>query len=226
MLPFAPAIQAVMEPSLAAGARAFVGALRGYPGDSHRYYVPYDAVARPIPGVWISGSAGARLRERLREEPLQVRLRVDAELGTVRCHNVVGELPGADEDRVVIGSHHDGPWASAVEDASGMALVLAQAAYWSRCAPVERPHRLVFLMNAGHMAGGAGCRACLARHAEELARVVLELHLEHAACELAEGPSGLSPTGRPEPGWWFTSAIAPWSARCARRSWKRASSAR
>ena len=81
----------------------------------------------------------------------------------ITSYNVVGELPGADEDMVIIGSHHDGPWASAVEDASGVAMVLAQAAYWSLIAPPQRPHRLIFLLNAGHMSGGAGVRGFIER---------------------------------------------------------------
>jgi len=109
---------------------------------------------------------------------------------------------------VIIGSHHDGPWASAVEDASGVAMVLAQASYWSRLRPRERPHRLVFLLNAGHMAGGAGVHAFIDRHRAELDRVVLEVHLEHAASELVERDGRLTATGQPEPRWWFTSRLA------------------
>lgn len=207
VLPFAPEIQGVMEPAIRAGADAFVGALVGYPGDSFEYYVPYDGVARPIPGVWIRGSEGERLRRELAAGPVQARIAVDAARGSVTSYNVVGELPGADDETVVIGSHHDGPWRSAVEDASGIALVLAQAAYWARIPREERPHRLLFLLNAGHMAGAAGCHAFLDARAGELGRVVLALHLEHAAREVAEGPEGLAPTGLPEPRWWFTSEI-------------------
>ncbi len=64
--------------------------------------------------------------------PVRIRLHVDSLREQITDHNVVGELPGTDEDTVVIGSHHDGPWSSAVEDASGMALVFALAAYWSK----------------------------------------------------------------------------------------------
>jgi hypothetical protein len=207
VLPFAREIQWVMEPSIEAGASAFVGVLADYPGDSFEYYVPYDAVERPIPGVWIRGSDGARLRERLARGPVHVELRVDAVRDEVICHNVVGELAGADEERVVIGSHHDGPWSSAVEDGSGIALVLAQAAYWSRVPRHERPHRLVFLLNAGHMAGGAGCAAFLEEHAEELEQIVLEVHLEHAAREFVERDGALVPSGHPEARWLFTTRI-------------------
>ena len=207
VLPFGREFMAVMEPVIAAGAAGFVGVLHDYPGDSKDYYVPYDAVARPIPGVWVRGSDGARLRRLLAGGPARVRLAVDAVREPITCANVVGELPGADDDAVVIGSHHDGPWASAVEDASGVALVLAQAAYWARVPRRARPHRLVFLLNAGHMAGGAGTRAFIDAHRDELARVVLEVHLEHAASEVVERDDALVPTGHPEARWWFTTRI-------------------
>jgi Peptidase family M28 len=207
ILPFGREIQNVMEPSIAAGAAAFIGVLRDYPGDSHEYYVPYDAVERPIPGVWISGSDGERLREQLARGQLRATQLVDSVREMITAYNIVGELPGADEEMVIIGSHHDGPWASAVEDGSGIALVLAQAEYWSRVPQAERPHRLLFLLNAGHMAGGVGQRAFVEDHAAELDSVVLELHLEHAANEFSDETGVLAPTGRPESRWWFTSLI-------------------
>ena len=125
----------------------------------------------------------------------------------ITAHNIVGELPGADEEMVIIGSHHDGPWASAVEDGSGIALVLAQAAYWSQVPQAERPHRLLFLLNAGHMAGGAGQRTFVEEHAAELESVVLEFHLEHAANEFSDETGVLRATGLPESRWCFTSLI-------------------
>ena len=208
VLPFSPQLMAVMDAPLAVGAVGFVGVLSNYPGDSYQYYVPYDAVARTLPGVWISGSDGARLLRLCDEGRVQGTLVNRALRHDITSYNVVGELPGVDNDSVIIGSHHDGPWASAVEDASGVALVLAQATYWSHLPPAQRPHRLVFLLNAGHMAGGAGVHAFIDRHRTELARVVLEVHLEHAATEMVELDGGLVASGHPEPRWWFTSRLA------------------
>ncbi|HLB23259.1 MAG TPA: M28 family peptidase [Dehalococcoidia bacterium] len=206
--PFGREFQAVMEPSIEAGAAAFIGVLNAYPGDRREYYVPYDGEHRPIPGVWISGSDGARLRELLSAGPVRVRVSTEAVGGAITAYNIVGELPGADEETVIVGSHHDGPWSSAVEDSSGISLVLAQAAYWSRVPQSGRPHRMVFLVNSGHMAGGAGQRTFVATHRAELDRCVLEVHLEHAANEIAEGEDGvLRATGEPEVRWWFTSRI-------------------
>jgi hypothetical protein len=205
----------ILDPSIAAGAAAFVGALVDYPGGGCRYYVPYDGEARPIPGVWISGRDGAWLREQLAGGPVRVALTVVADTTPARSHNVVGELPGADDDVVIVGSHHDGPWASAVEDASGVALVLAQARFWAAQRRARRPHRMVFVLHAGHMSGGAGLAAYLSAHAAELDRVVLEVHLEHAALEAVERDGALVATDRCTPRWFFTSRIPPLEAAVA-----------
>jgi hypothetical protein len=208
VLPFGARFQHVMEPAIEAGAAGFVGILAGVPWETCDYYVPYDGVARPIPGVWLSARSGAQLRERMKAGPLRGRLVVDAVRQEIVCHNVVGWLPGASDEWVIVGSHHDGPWSSAVEDASGMALVLAQAQYWARLPQAERPHNLLFLLNAGHMAGGAGVHGFIAAHRELLGRCVLELHLEHAACECRCQDGALVATEQPEVRWWFTSRIA------------------
>jgi hypothetical protein len=178
-------------------------------------------VARPIPGVWVNGSDGARLRQMLASGPVRARLTVESVREPVTTYTIVGELPGVDDELVIIGSHHDSPWASAVEDGSGIALVLAQAEYWSQVPQAERPHRLLFLLNAGHMAGGIGTRTFIANHGADLERTVLEVHLEHAANECVEEDGRLRPTGLPEARWWFTSLIPTWRRRCARPSRRR-----
>ncbi|MGH2760672.1 MAG: M28 family peptidase, partial [Actinomycetota bacterium] len=123
----------------------------------------------------------------------------------VITHNVVGSLRGSSDDWVIIGSHHDGPWVSAVEDSSGIALVLAQAEYWSAVPAEDRPHNLRFLMTSGHMTHGAGTAAFIAGHGDLLPSVVLEVHLEHTARECRGENGKLVPTEDPEVRWWFTS---------------------
>ncbi|MEV0384903.1 M28 family peptidase [Nonomuraea sp. NPDC050643] len=203
-LPFGPRMMAVVEPALEAGAAGYVGALTGLPWDTRDYYVPYDAVQRPIPGLWLSGRDSRRLIERL---PCTGELVAESVTDRVTTHNVVATLPGDSPHWVIVASHHDGPWASAVEDASGIALVLAAARHWSRVPREERPHNLLFLVTSGHMAHAAGTRAFIERHRAMLADVVLQVHLEHAAlrCEGVDGR--LVPTADPEVRWWFTSRL-------------------
>lgn len=200
-IPFGPRMMRVVEPALDAGAAGFVGALTGVPWETRDYYVPYDAVERPIPGLWLSGGDARRLLARL---PCEGELVAESVRDTVTTHNVVATLPGASPHWVIVASHHDGPWASAVEDASGIALVLAAARHWARVPAAQRPHSLMFLFTSGHMAHAAGTRAFIERHRSLLADVVLQVHLEHAAlrCESVDG--GLRPTADPEVRWWFT----------------------
>lgn len=208
VLPFGREVHGAMDGPTAAGAVGFVGVLSDYPIDGCDYYVPYDAVQRPIPGVWVSRSDGLKIAQLLASGPCNARIEIDAVRETITTHNVLGELPGADDETVIIGSHHDGPWSSAVEDGSGIALVLAQARYWAGVPREERPHRLSFLLNSGHMTGGAGCKSFCDNHAGDLERTVLEVHLEHAANEFTQDGDKVVPTGLPETRWWFTSRSA------------------
>jgi Peptidase family M28 len=207
ILPFSPLLQNVMEPAIEAGASAFIGVLDQYPGDSHKYYVPYDGMERPIPGVWISGSEGDRIRSLMAMGEVLVDLEIKSSRSLITSHNIIGELPGADTDYLVVGSHHDGPWSSAVEDASGISMVLAQAHYWSRQPAAARPHHMLFLLNAGHMAGGAGCLAFIEQHRSMLDQIVLAIHLEHVAGECREENGRIVPTGEPETRWFFTTQL-------------------
>lgn len=212
-LPFGPRMQAFAQPAIDAGAGGFVGVLSGVPWETCDYYVPYDGEYRDVPALWLSRSDGARLDALLDDalldgsgQPVIGRLQVDANRTDGETHNVIGTLPGASDDWVIIGSHHDAPWASAVEDGTGIAMVLAQATYWASVPEHERPHNLMFLLTGGHMVHGAGTAAFIAKHPDLLERTVLELHLEHAALEtVGDGNGGLTTTGQPEVRWWFTS---------------------
>ncbi len=202
-LPFGRNMQAVMDPATDSGAVGFIGVFDA-PWDSCDYYVPYDGVERPIPGVWISKSSGARLNELMEAGEVTARMVVDSSRENVVTHNVVGELPGTSDEWVVIGSHHDGPWISAVEDASGTALVVAQANYWSQVPEQNRPHNLIFTINSGHMVHGAGMRGFIEQHMDQIDHIVLAVHLEHPARECKGVDGKLVPTEEPEVAWWFT----------------------
>jgi hypothetical protein len=202
-LPFGPKLGAVMESAIEAGAVGWIGVFDA-PWESCDYYVPYDGLERAIPGVWVSKADGARIDELLVAGNVMARIVVDSVREETLTHNIVGTLPGASDDWIIVGSHHDGPWVSAVEDASGVALVLAQAQYWSQVPQNERPHNLLFVVTSGHMVHGAGTRAFIDAHKELMQNVVLEVHLEHIARECKGVDGELVPTDDPETGWWFT----------------------
>lgn len=215
-VPFGPEFQEVMAPVIEAGGAAFIGALKN-PGNTCDYYVPYGPADVSLPGVYIKETDGEWLRDELLSGPVRVRLTVESEVSDAETYNIVGELPGADDEIVIIGSHHDGPWASAVEDASGTALVVAQVHYWSRQHPSNRPHRLRFILQGAHMWGGAGLFTYVDAHRLELEHVVLEVHLEHAALETDRDAGGnIVVSDLPVPRWFFTSRLASLEAAVAK----------
>jgi hypothetical protein len=207
VLPMGERFQKIMDPEADAGAAAYIGILN-FPWQTDKYYVPYDSKPRDIPGLYLSRNEGRRLLDMMADGPVIARLSVDAGLTRTVNHNVYATLPGRSDEWLVIGSHHDGPWNSAVEDASGVAMVMAQAQYWSRLPAKERPHNMLFLLTGGHMSGGAGLHDFAEKHKDFLTNdVVAEIHLEHIALVAKVVDGQLVPTDKPEVRWWFTSYI-------------------
>ncbi len=188
-------------PTSSRGGAAFLGILEGL-GSSH-YYAPYTGQNVDLPAAWLGEQPGHALLAALSSGPVTARLTSRAVREPARSYNVVGELPGARDTAVVVGSHHDTPWASAVEDASGISEVLAQAYHWAAVPRSRRPHRLVFVATAGHMSGAAGSIAFIERYPDLLKKTVLEVHLEHIARRATVSGHGLEVTDQPETRWWF-----------------------
>jgi hypothetical protein len=188
-------------PTESRGGVGFIGILDGLGTD--RYYAPYTGENVDLPAVWIGQRAGERLSAAMAAGPTQTRIRVTAERKEVPSSNVVGELPADADKWVMVGSHHDAPWASAVEDASGVAQVLAQAHHWAKVPKAERPQKMMFVATAGHMDGAAGSIALLQDYPEILDDTVLEVHLEHVAKRAHMEDGKLRTTDDPETRWWF-----------------------
>ncbi len=184
------------------GGTGLIGVLDGLGTD--RYYAPYTGEDRELPAAWLAEAAGEQLLAAAAAGPVTARLEVTAGREPVESANVVGVLPGAGDSWVVIGTHHDAPWASAVEDATGIAMVLAQAHHWAGIPESERPHNLAFVATAGHMAGAAGAVGFVADHADMLDATVLEVHLEHLGLRASHSEEGLVVSGGSEVRWWFT----------------------
>ncbi len=196
-----------LEPSLKNEIGGFIGILSGYPWETDKYYVPYDAIEREIPGVYVSRANGKKILKLMDTGTVKANLSYEATISEVTSHNILGCLRGASDEWIVIGTHHDGPWNSAVEDASGMALVLAQAKYWSQISESTRPFNILFLMNCAHMAGAKGAVSFVDQNKEFLEKVVVAIHLEHVARDVKSENGKLIPLDDPTVRWWFVSRI-------------------
>ncbi|MFC1596983.1 twin-arginine translocation signal domain-containing protein [Planctomycetota bacterium] len=84
--------------------------------------------------------------------------------------------------------------------------VLDLARYWSHLPVSRRPHRLLFLLNAGHMAGGPGTHAFVDNHRELLGNTVLAVHLDRS---LILPPDAFAPVPTTDGGYFHLAQVPP-----------------
>lgn len=180
------------------GAVGLVGILADSPIDGAQHYVPYDGHLKNLPAIWVGRESGTRVVELSKHgDPLILK-----SIGTttpVESHNVVATVPGTGEESIILTCHHDAPFASAVEDASGLSVILSLAQYFAqRAEKLER--NLVFVASSGHFHGGIGNRVFVEKHRNGLLRkTVAAIGIEHIAQEAEpDGHGGYQLTGLPE----------------------------
>lgn len=186
------------------GAAAVVGLLVDSPTNGCEFYVPYDGHLKGLPAVWVGRQHAALMRDAARAGE-QMQLVSVGRTETVDSHNVVGIAPGtgggkdSPSENIIVTCHHDAPFASAVEDASGLAVLLALAREFADTGEALR-RDLVFVISSGHFHGGIGNRVFVEKHAEGLLkRTVAAFGVEHIAQEAeADANGGYRMTGRPE----------------------------
>ena len=169
-----------------AGAAAFIG-IHVDKADEGRYFQNAGGVrADPmgefwtelgsLPGLYVNRSTGNRLR-RSAQVGASATIVLKGTSPDTHTFNVMGILPGRSDKIIQVQSHSDG---GAVNDASGVAGVLAIADYYARKSEGARKHTLRFLITGGHFIVGAGQRGFLKAHAKaDRKKVRLNLTMEH-----------------------------------------------
>lgn len=177
------------------GAAGFVGILVDQTGGSCEMYAPYgfkekNFLHKPIPGFWAKKRDKDFLLHAAKNEEMACIMINGIQRPSV-TYNIIGEIPGTGQtdEEIILGSHHDSPFVSPVEDASGVAVTLAIAKYFSKNPSLKRTLKVIF--SAGHFYGSIGTRTYIANlSSEQLKRIALEIHIEHIALEAVENSSG------------------------------------
>lgn len=137
----------------------------------------------------VGGEDGAFLREISQratragvEGALRVRLELDAPTHSgLTAYNVVGMVPGASDEVVIVNAHLDGWYDAAGDNGDGLAVLVALADHFAL--PANRPARtLMFVASGGHHSPGLnGPQRVVSMNPELTGRAVLVLNLEHIA---------------------------------------------
>jgi hypothetical protein len=115
-------------------------------------------------------------------DAVRVRLTLRSEMLTgLKGHNVVGVIPGASDENIIVNAHADGWFDAAGDNADGLAVQLALARHFAT-ADHRLARTLVFVASGGHHSTGLNGPANFVKmNAPITAKSVLVLNLEHVA---------------------------------------------
>ncbi len=146
-----------------------------------------------LPALSISPNAGARLKKHLKSGPVEASMLLTGESITGPLSYVFASLPGRSEETIVVHTHHDG-WA--VNEASGVSVVLAIAQYFAQIPEVSRERTLQFVTFDSHF----GKRGKQPEYWESvLPRAVAAISIEMIAKEYRIEDGKYVDTGLPSP---------------------------
>lgn len=125
---------------------------------------------------------GVRLRDRLgRGERVTVNLQLQSRMVPgLKAAHVWGTLPGATDEEILIIAHMDGFFQAALDNASGLAVMMGLLEHYASIPREQRRRTIRFLGSVGHH-GGPGTRGLHDERETALANTVLAINLEHVA---------------------------------------------
>ncbi len=185
------------------GAVGFIGILTDYLDRNIYNNEDYSAYGEKmsIPGLWVSKSTGAQLKAAIAQKDSQVMatLKFSGKQVPATGGAVVGYLPGASGETIMIHSHHDSSTPGAVEDASGTAMVLALAKFYANVPLEHRKKTLLFATMDTHFSGYDAHEAFIKNHLHGQDNILADVCLEHIAKEVVEVDGKPVITGQLEP---------------------------
>lgn len=197
----------ILDGLVGSGASGAVGVLDLPAGAAHGAYYPYDGKIRSVPGVFVDRATGARVKAGA-ASGARARLALPARVRRVSSRNLIGVIPGASDELMLLHCHTDGT--NGVED-NGPNAIVAMSQYLARLPRGALPRTIMVLLTTGHFHGAAGTAEFVRRHHNGLLRRCAgAITIEHlGAREWQPGPGGrYALTGRYEPGSIFTPRAA------------------
>jgi hypothetical protein len=137
----------------------------------------------PIPSFSIGTEDLTALRQLMETAPdVKVKLHLDVEERTgLRDASVWGELPGTTDEDIIIMAHHDAYFEGALDNASGMSVMLGLAEYFSKIPQAQRRRTLKFVSTSGHHNGSLGTKWMSDNKATFLSKTALMINCEHVS---------------------------------------------
>ena len=141
----------------------------------------YTRAQVATPGFFMGFEDGRRLRDLVATgETVRITATLDTEIrGGLSSPSVFGTLPGTTDETILVMAHMDGYYDAALDNASGMAVMIGLADYFAAIPREERRRNIVFIGTAGHHVGSPN--APYLRDQGMLENAALMVNCEHVA---------------------------------------------
>ncbi len=149
----------------------------GFPGNAQSE--PEGAVGTRAPTLTITPDDANLIRDQLDQgKPVSFHLWLKTEEREgLTTGNVWGMLPGASDEQILIMAHTDAFFEGAMDNASGLAMMLDIARHYAALPQAQRPRTFVFLTTPDHHHGSAGIH--WVRDHYDWGKVALIINAEH-----------------------------------------------
>jgi peptidase M28-like protein len=138
--------------------------------------------AGDLPAFSLGTDDMARMRRLIEKGPVRAHVALSTENKSgLRDSSVWGVLPGVSDEDIIIMAHHDSFFEGALDNASGMAVMMGLAEYFSKIPKAQRRRTLKFVTTAGHHAGSFGTLWMHDNRATFLAKTALMINCEHVS---------------------------------------------
>jgi hypothetical protein len=182
---------AVIEGSIRRAADAGAAAIIGIWGYYDNYAV-WQSLGRTVyssdvkvPAFWVGFEDGKLLRDQIAAGPTRLKMRLTTEMRSgLKTPSVYGTLPGtpgSNDESIIVLAHMDGWFDAALDNASGIAVMLTLAEHFAKIPRAERRRSLVFVGTAGHHVGSPNSPYLRDQRKDLMAKTALMINCEHVA---------------------------------------------
>jgi peptidase M28-like protein len=134
-----------------------------------------------VPTLTISRREGTAIREAI-ESGKDVTLRLSADIerkSGLKTANVWGVLPGSTDENILIMAHTDAMFDGALDNASGIVMLMEIARYYAAKPKAERRRTITFVTTPDHHHGAVGIRWINQNMGDLLAKTAVIVNCEH-----------------------------------------------
>lgn len=142
---------------------------------------PEAGAGTTVPTLTIGMKEGTAIREAIEAgKDVKIRLRADIERKAgLKTANVWGVLPGMTDENILIMAHTDAMFEGALDNASGIVMLLEIARYYAAIPKEQRRRTITFVTTPDHHHGATGIKWINQNMGEFLQKTALIVNCEH-----------------------------------------------